>query len=280
MTENAFSVTDTLQAVTDRDTPLHTVTSVTNRDRDNVRQILRRLKAKGVIRPYGNKEGWYIRVDDRAEEIDFLNASTDAFNISWPFQIEHYVKTHPKNIIIVAGSPNAGKTAFLLNTVAMNMQRQKVNWFSSEMGPIELKERLSKFDTPLADFKKVKWLERSSNFADVIRPDEINIIDFLEMTTEFYQVAGYIKDIFDKLTTGIAIIAIQKNPGVALGLGGARSLEKARLYLTMDAGKLKIEKGKNWADPTKNPNGLEIKFKLAQGCHFISDGTWQREARP
>ncbi len=158
----------------------------------------------------------------------------------------------------------------------MNMKKFKVNYFSSEMGPVELKERLSKFENPLSDFKKVKWLERSGNFADVIKPDEVNIIDFLEMTDNFYLIAQYIKEIFDKLSTGIAIIAIQKNPGQTLGLGGGRSIEKARLYLSMDAGRLRIEKGKNWANPTVNPNGLEINFKLVQGCRFKPEGTWEK----
>lgn len=265
VTNGNFSVTDAYQE-------LQTITGVT--DRNKYRVILNRLKDRCLIEKAGDKDGIFRRVVNECEEIDFLNASTDVFHIAWPFQIEKYVKTHPKNIIIIAGSPNSGKTAFLLNVVAMNMEHHRINYFSSEMGPIELKERLSKFNVRLADFKKVKWLERSGNFADVIRPNEVNVIDFLEMTTEFYQVAGFIKEIFDKINKGIAIIAIQKNPGVALGLGGVRSLEKARLYLSMDAGRIKIEKGKNWTRPDVNPNGLEIAFKLVQGCHFVSDDTW------
>lgn len=252
------------------------IASVSNSIKTQIRVVVKRLKESGFIEKAGKEDGIYRLVMNECEEIDFLNASTDAFSIVWPFQIEHYVKTHPKNIIVVAGSPNAGKTAFLLNTVAMNMDRLKVNYFSSEMGPIELKERLSKFNNvKLSNFKKVKWLERSGNFADVIRPDEVNVIDFLEMTDNFYLVAEHIKNVFEKLRAGIAIIAIQKNPGLTLGLGGARSLEKARLYLTMDSHILKIEKGKNWTEPTINPNGLSIRFKLVQGCHFIAEGKWE-----
>lgn len=269
VTDGDFSVTDAVQAV-------QTVTSVTNRD--TVRQVLKRLKDQGKIVKSGRKDGIYRRIDEVITEIDFLSASTDAFNIKWPFQIEKRVKTHPKNIIVVAGSYNAGKTAFLLNTVVMNMHKFKINYFSSEMGPVELKERLSKFEIPIKDFKKVKWFERSGNFADVIKPDEVNIIDFLEMTDNFYLIAQYIKEIFDKLITGIAIIAIQKNPGQALGLGGGRSIEKARLYLSMDAGRLKIEKGKNWTNQAINPNGLEITFKLVQGCKFICTDKWYQKS--
>jgi len=272
VTNGDISVTEALQE-------LQSVTGVTIRDKTTFRQIFKRLKERGVIEKSGQRDGVYRRVMNECETIDFMNASTAAFSIAWPFQIERYVKTHPKNIIVIAGSPNSGKTAFLLNTINMNMDKHKINYFSSEMGPIELKERLSKFNIPLSDFKKkVEWLERSGSFADVIRPDEINVIDYLEMTDQFYLIAEYIKNIFEKLRTGIAIIAIQKNPGVALGLGGARSLEKARLYITMDSHTLKIEKGKNWTDPAVNPNGLEIRFKLTQGCNFFSEGNWHKGA--
>jgi len=48
--------------------------------------------------------------------------------------IERWVKTLPKNIIILAGEANAGKTALLLNFCSMNMGKFKINYFSSEMG--------------------------------------------------------------------------------------------------------------------------------------------------
>jgi len=103
----------------------------------------------------------------------------------------------------------------------------------------------------------------------------VNIIDFLEVYDDFYRIGGMIKEIFDNLDNGIAIIAIQKNKGNEYGLGGMRGLEKARLYLTMEPGKLKIAKAKNWAT-FENPNNLEKEFKLIQGCKFIDDPYWKQ----
>jgi hypothetical protein len=105
----------------------------------------------------------------------------------------------------------------------------------------------------------------------------LNIIDFLEIHDEFYKVGALIKDIFDKLSTGLAVIAIQKNRGRDEGLGGQRSLEKPRLYMAMEPGKLKIVKAKNWLNSTMNPNGMCMEFKLAKGCYFKGTGTWKRE---
>jgi hypothetical protein len=44
----------------------------------------------------------------------------------------------------------------------------------------------------------------------------------------------------------------------------------------MDSGKIKIVKGKNWATEGRNPNGLELRFRLVQGCRFIPDNGWEK----
>ncbi|MBW1768011.1 MAG: hypothetical protein JRJ65_13315, partial [Deltaproteobacteria bacterium] len=69
------------------------------------------------------------------------------------------------------------------------------------------------------------------------------------------------------------IIAVQKNVGLDVGLGGQRTLEKPRLALAMDSGILKVVKAKNWKTE-KNPNGLKTNFKLVNGCKFIQQGKW------
>ncbi len=273
--ERWVSVTNGWFSVTDSDKALQ---CVTNEEKTARRQVFHRLLEKGVIERYGTKDGVYRRVDSESTEIDFLEIEDQLVNILWPFEIQQWVKILPKNIIIIAGEANAGKTAFLLNTCFINMGNFKINFFSSEMGAMELRDRLKKFEVNLKHWKEnINFRERSSNFADVIKPNDINIIDFLEITDEFYKVGGMIKEIYDKLKKGIAIIALQKNPRTDIGLGGMRSIEKARLYLSMESGRIKIVKGKNWASEV-NPNGISRRFKLVQGAKFIPTTDWQREA--
>ena len=119
--------------------------------------------------------------------------------------------------------------------------------------------------------------ERSSNFADVIRPSCLNIIDYLEISDNFYMVAEYLKQIHDKLDGGIAIVALQKDPKADQGRGGTFGLEKPRLYLNMDAGIIKIRKAKNWTHPEQNPNGLVLNYKLVAGCKFIVTNNWHQD---
>ena len=100
----------------------------------------------------------------------------------------------------------------------------------------------------------------------------------MEIHDEFYKIGGLIKDIFDRLKSGVAFIAIQKNRGTDYGLGGMRGLENPRLYLAMEANKIKIIKGKNWTNPEINPSGLECDFRLVQGCRFIMTSGWKKSA--
>jgi len=69
-------------------------------------------------------------------------------------------------------------------------------------------------------------------------------------------------------------LALQKPTGRDAGLGGERGLEKPRLYLAMESGKLKIVKAKSWVNPQDNPNGKTISFTLANGCHFRNTTAW------
>ncbi|GAF86366.1 unnamed protein product, partial [marine sediment metagenome] len=110
----------------------------------------------------------------------------------------------------------------------------------------------------------------NDNFADVIFPgrDVINIIDYLELYEDFWIIAKRINEIYQKLDGAIAIIAVQKNPAVDVPLGGYRGLEKARLAMSIEKGKLKILKAKNWTGE-KNPNGTVINFNIVNGCKFI-----------
>lgn len=256
---------------------------VTSEERTNRRKIIQRLVESKIIEKDRSREGIYRRIDSDLEEIDFINVKDEEIKLSLPFEIEKFVKIMPKNIIVVAGEPNAGKTAFLLNVAKDNQHDKEIHYFSSEMGAYETRERLGKFDYPLDQWRAKFW-ERSSDFADVIRPNAVNIIDFLEIHENFWEVGKLLKQIHDRLDKGVCFVALQKNPrrkskdgtiSGEVGLGGMRGLEKPRLYLTMSTSNIiQIIKAKNWRTMT-NPNGLGLKYKIVQGCKLIRAGSRQ-----
>jgi hypothetical protein len=242
-----------------------------------VRVALHRLVKEGVLERDKEKNGMYRLVEQELEEIDFENAPTDVLGFKWPLGLEELVNIYSKNIILIAGCKDSGKTAFMLNAAKMNMNKFKIHYFSSEMGSQELKVRLNEFEEPLSFFKKIKFWERVTDFSDVIRPDDINIIDFMEIHENHYIVGKWLKDIYQKLGKGIAIVALQKDYGVELGRGGYATIEKPRLYMNMEKGIAEIKSGKNWAQKELNPVGLKKRYKLAAGCKFIEESEWVEE---
>lgn len=234
---------------------------------------LETLANMGLIERVGAKRGFYRPVDRSLERMDYKTAKPSDMDFWLPFNIHELVDIMPKNIIIIAGEPNAGKTAFMLNVIKGNQNNYTIHYFNSEMSALELQKRLLKDENMSLDMWKFDAYFRNRDFADVIFPDDINIIDFLELYDNFYIVGGLITAIHEKLKNGLAIIAIQKNPGLDTGLGGFRTLEKARLALAMKPGTIKITKAKNFKTK-ENPNGKCVDFKLINGVKFVQTRDW------
>ena len=251
-------------------------------ERKALSTILSRLKNDGVIEKYGTKNGVFRKLDDNVEWLDIENADSSPFDIRWPFQLENFINIPPKSLSIIAGEQNAGKTAFLLNTAISNMGRNMdVVFISSETNAPGLRVRLEGFDIPLSDITKaVKFGYKSESFADIIVPNAINIIDYLEIHDNFFAIGGQLKAIFDKLDKGIAIIGLQMDGKANVGRGGSFSLEKPTLYLTLHSDppsgtKLTIRKAK-WFDGSRNPNGLQMNYATMSGCNLSMIGDWNR----
>lgn len=235
-------------------------------------KLLIDLAKRGLIEKVGR--GLYRYVED-IETIELSDKIPDAENVNFPLELEQYFNVYMGNIILLAGVPNAGKTAFALNFAYMNRDNYQVHYFSSEMGKEELAIRLSKHP-PIEEWKKIKFYNFSSVQIDVIRRirNGLVVIDYLDITTDFYEIASHLKKLHEILhaNRNIAFVCIQKDSKKELGRGASLALEKPRVYMTMDRGVLRIVKAKNWRNKELNPNGMEINFKLINGIHFITTG--------
>lgn len=253
------------------------ITSAT--DKNNRREIMLRLREKGIIEQHAKIQKQFRFVNKQLVAIDFKNATSGGLiPIKWPLKIENYVNLFPGNLAVVAGSTNAGKTALLLNIVYLNQFSLAIPiyYFCSEMGDVELKERLELFPGMAIEEWNFKPFDRSTDFADVIAPDCLNIVDYLEMTDDLFQVNTHLTAITKKLGTGLAIVAIQKKVGQKWGRGAEFSAEKSKLYLSMDENKITIVKGKSWANKKVNPNGLRAEFNITGGCEFEMTKEWDK----
>ncbi len=246
-------------------------------DRVNRRQIIKREK-KGVIEHHPTNDKLIRFINTEVRKIDFKRVGKRTpLDIKFPFGIEKFCNIYSKNLIVVSGSPNSGKTGLLLNFIRLNMRNFPIFYQSSEMGDVELAERLSLFpDINIQDWN-FEAEERMKDLADVTRPDAVNIYDYMVLTENVYLVADKLDAIQAKLGTGIGIIAIQKKLGAKLGRGQEYGLERPRLYLSLDKpigaqeAKIEIIKAKNWKDPEVNPDGYKLNFSITHGCRFTAD---------
>ncbi len=279
VTDGDFSVTDCYIAVT----------SVTSEEKAAVRQALVQFSKDPtpIIERVGTRSGWYRPLNESVEYMDFLNAATTEFPVILPLGIGDYVKLYPGNIIIVAGAKGGAKTTFMMNLTKLNQDRHDITYFNSEMGDEELKIRLlGHKDIPLTSWTK-KFIKRSHDWHDIIKPSEntIWIIDYMEPPEDKpYIVGAYIKQIHEKMGgKGLCFIGLQKPSGRKYGLGGRFTTDKARAYLSLDydstekAHRIEIVDAKAWKGP-RNPRDLFRYYQIAdQGARYTGLGCWQEE---
>lgn len=242
-------------------------------EKGQVRHEVKQLVNRGILETCRGRNGWYRHKDNSVTVIDLEAPEEPQVKMWLPFNLHRDVIIHQKNIVIVAGETNSGKTGFLFNLAFMNMYQHHFNYFTSEMTGSEIKNRITSFGKPMEDWQNVSFIERGSNFQDVIDPDGINIIDFLEIHDKFYAVGDEIRRIFESLRTGVVFIAMQKRTGELLARGGEFTLEKARLGLSLFThgrlpdgivGSVKVTKAKHFY-PGRNPEGKEQFYTLTRG---------------
>ncbi|MCX5806588.1 MAG: bifunctional DNA primase/polymerase [Proteobacteria bacterium] len=272
------------EGYTDLTNMKQTLQLLTKEERNHADVIIHRLKEEGFIEKYGNKAGVYRRVDKDFERVDFLSASGRETNINLPLDLNDLAKLYAGSIIVVAGSKEAGKTAFLLNIALANLGKKRIVYLNSEMGEDELKNRLLNF----GNVKLETWAEKMEVFrlkptqtpADFIDgSDTIWIVDYLEIAEDFSKIALPIAHVHGKLGNGLAFIGLQKADDKEIGRGADFSREKARLYISLDwdserrQNRIKIIDCKAWRD--RNPRGLYRYYKLVKGAGIIPQGNWQ-----
>lgn len=257
------------------------------REPDTRKQVSKKLyNETKLLEPKLEKRGNAFRLIDTAiEELDWMGADpNNVINLKMPYGIsdstrfgfEDNVLLSPKSIVVISGVSNEGKTAFCLNLLVLNMDRMNTIYFTNEMSAIGFKRRMIPFEewndiyngngTP-----KFRVVTRYDNYQDVINPDGLNIIDYLDANEqgEYYKIAPYIKGMHRKLRSGIIVVALQKPPGRPDAFGGSNIRGVSSLYLAIDKGKLEVVKAKDWIN--EDPNHKKYAFKITYAGSQFSD---------
>lgn len=166
-------------------------------------------------------------------------------------------------------------SAFCLNTVALNQDKWGgyLDFYVSE-GAEMIKPKFAKLG--ITDAPAFRTYHRTENFADVIKPDNLSVIDYLRVDMEqSYAVSAKLFEIFNKLKTGIAVVAMQKPPGERkLAFGGASTAFEPALYIGMESNgsnkgwigfeKIKIPRLYGGCDI----NVAKIEYRIKAGVEF------------
>jgi hypothetical protein len=265
---------------------------VTKEDKASVRSAFHRRKDV-TIQKVGCKDGIYRRIDKDVVHIDFTEEQGGVVNIKLPLNLDSLVNICEGNIILVSGEYNAGKTTFSLNALAENKNRMKIRFISSEMRAGEFKSRWKTFPYPAAFWapdEMTEYVELGNNLSNLILPDALNIIDYLEFRDgDYTKGAEYMRQIHDKLKQGVAIVCNQQKEGVRLPRSGDLIMEKPRLAVTFRKvstenddviGIAEIQKAKNVK--IGKVDGKKLRYQLLDnGSRFkvLNNWGWWKDAR-
>lgn len=251
----------------------------TPQGKQHLRTILDRLEDKGIVSSNGGG-GAFRKLDKEAPLIDWRSANpANTIPLSWPFELEKYALIYPKNVVIIAGSKQEGKSTFLYNFIKLNMYKYQIDLFNSETGAEQMKDRFTDLGIPLdAPFNVY---ERYDNFADVIKPDRVSVIDYLDLNSEFYLAGAEIDAIFRKQTTGISVIGMQIPPPTVTfvkgvkkvidrdyAYGGGSTAKRAFIYISMSSHRLKLKHAKKPAQKGVHPENMTWTYNFDDNGQF------------
>ncbi len=175
---------------------------------------------------------WHLADEGKFFELAYPQSRDD----NTEFGFEEYINLSPGDVIVVGGVSNYGKSALVLNIMGENVNKYDFLLMGNEYATLGGRPS-PKFKRRMMRMNWVDWLDGDgepkftllpirANFEDYIEPDKVNIIDWINLTTEFYRIGQIIEDIKAGLGDGLAIIVLQKEEEaeMARGKGFTRDL--------------------------------------------------------
>ena len=88
--------------------------ALTQEEKNNRATILSRLAKEGWLER-GNQRGLWRIKDKSVNQMRFTNVRKHEVSLPLPLGLPEYTKVKPRNVIVVAGATNGGKTTFVMN---------------------------------------------------------------------------------------------------------------------------------------------------------------------
>ncbi|NCN42715.1 hypothetical protein GW916_15885, partial [bacterium] len=189
----------------DRELGISTVANKNNR-----RNTLLRLEQRGTIERHPKQNKAWRFVNRELEELNYKNIQGSLpLPVTMPLGLTNLVNLYAGNLVVIAGTTNAGKTALALEITRLNNGGEMpVYYFYSEGGAKELRDRLDKCEGMAIEEWNFRLFSRSTNFSDVIAPDCLNVVDYLELVGDFWEVNKHLTAICNRIGNGLAVVCI------------------------------------------------------------------------
>lgn len=249
---------------------------------DAIRNILYQL-AEGdnrVVKPSGKKDGTY-KVIKRVERVDVFGVERERkapIELIFPrdqdtgmeLPFAENIVLRQGDLVLIPGLSNYGKTTLALNFIAENLKQHPVlmgNEYTDENEQPKQRflNRLDAMDwadwTNGSGKDNFELLPVHEDFEDNIIKDRINVIDWIDIETDFWDIKNISKRLKLAVGDGLVIAVIQKNEGSDTGVGGGMTKYYTDLEILVDRhtdhesrltiGKVKESKepvtGRSWA---------------------------------
>jgi len=227
---------------------------------------------KGTLRRRGKK----FKALDKStiKRINPFDAPYEnSVHLKWgAFPFDRFVVSEG-DVIVLAGESNQGKSTLAMNLLTENCDEHKIFFVSTEATPGKFRNRLMQTPNvdPLKEQGKLKFefatMFEGDNYSEIIEPDKINIIDWIGLRGNFYEIENVIIDIKARLKKGIAILVLQKKEGQDAPVGGEFAWRRADVCLLISKGILQVKKVKDYVPPS--PNGKLYAFEIPDSvCWF------------
>jgi putative DNA primase/helicase len=222
-------------------------------DRRSREQALNDLLRDGTLEHDDTRRGTYRARDCEMRRMDITGGTADeVFELYLPFDLYGKIRLSPRNIVMIAGEANAGKTTIALEILKENLEMYshldtKFYYLSSEMSDAEMSSTLRRFGS-IKDFERCNFFDKQFEPYDAIKADPemqngIVFIDFLETRGgDYSKTVSEVQKIYEAMGNGIVILLVQKQPGKEHAKGGSGMLEKPRFALNLEK-RFKSESG-------------------------------------
>jgi hypothetical protein len=240
----------------------------------------------------GTRSGIYRRKENTYEIVKLDSSiSQEYLQVKLPLHVDELCNVVGGDIIFIEGEKSAGKSAFCIETAYLNRHLFKNHMVRyMQNGELNQKRATKRWlKRPQDVYPIEKWNEkidiirRTSDWWDIIDPDGLNVIDYIEEHNKKYLIPEYISNIQNKLRNGLAVIAVQRVPGRDFGTGGAEIRNKPTVIVSLRRpNKIVVEDIKDYDEDyifekyqAGNPQGMWKTYKLVSGWSFRQNSDWR-----